>query len=212
MVSDLTECHPFPTGRRFSRGPFRADQLQSGDPYELSHGHPILCLPKGGRSSKARSVGALVLFSDPTILDVGMDAGFSPTPDTLWAPDLAVAELPDHSGWVQGAPPLAVEYVDTGHDEENLTAKIQDLLAAGTCFYWVVRLTHPRRVEVHQPGKTVSIFNPGEELQAPGILANPVPVEALYDREMGLEVAFRNLLQRRGYDSLAAVQSARPPR
>ncbi|MEA2603082.1 MAG: hypothetical protein QOF89_4074 [Acidobacteriota bacterium] len=44
----------------------------------------------------------------------------------------------------------------------------------------------------------MTIANPGEELRAPGILANPVPVEALYDREVALEVAFRNLLQRQG--------------
>lgn len=97
-------------------------------------------------------------------------------PDTLWAPDLAVAEMPDHPGWVQGAPPLAVEYADIGQDEETLAAKIQDLLAAGTLFFWVVRLTDLRRVEVHQPEKAMTIANPGEELRAPGVLANPMPV------------------------------------
>jgi len=189
------------------QGPFRADQLQSGDSYELSHGHPVRCLPTGGRGSKATSVGDGVLASDPAVRDVGVDTGFSPAPDILRAPDLSVGEIPDQPGWVRGVPPLAVEYADTGQDEDELAAKIEDLLAAGTRFIWVVRLTGPRRVEIHQPGNNVTIAHPGDELRAPGILANPVPVEALYDREVGWEVVFRNLLQRQGYTSLEDVQA-----
>jgi len=102
---------------------------------------------------------------------------------------------------------LAVEYADTGQDEGELAVKIQDLLAAGTRFIWVVRLTGPRRVEIHEPGKNVRVAHPGEELQAPGILANPIQVEALYDGDLSWEVVFRNLLQRKGYDSLEAVQA-----
>jgi hypothetical protein len=71
----------------------------------------------------------------------------------------------------------------------------------------VVRLAGPRRVEVHQPGQKPRIANAGEQLEAPGILANPVPVEALWDREAGLRVTFRNLLQRQGYASLDEVRA-----
>jgi len=188
-------------------GPFRADQLRSGDPYELSNGHPILCLPKGGRAGRARSVGASVLASDPAVQDVGVDIGFSPSPEILRAPDLAVGEMPDQPGWVQGAPPLAVEYADTGQDENELQVKMQELFAAGTRYIWVVRLNGPRRVEVHQPGLKVRIANAGEQLEAPGILANPVPVEALWDREAARQVIFRNLLQRQGYSSLDEVRA-----
>lgn len=195
------------TGLPASSGPFRADQIRPGDPYELSNGHPILCLPTGGRGAKATGVGADVLASDPAVQDVGVDTGFSPSPDVLRAPDLAVGDIPDQPGWVQGAPLLAVEYADTGQDEAELAAKIQDLLAAGTHYVWVVRLTGPRRVEVHQAGRGLTVAHPGDELQAPGILANPVPVEALYDREVGREVVFRNLLQREGYGSLDAVRA-----
>ena len=52
------------------------------------------------------------------------------------------------------------------------------------------------------------IFTAGEDLEAPGILRNPVPVRALFDRETAHEVVLRNLLQRRGYDSLSAVREA----
>lgn len=190
-----------------TRGPFSADQLRPGDPYELSNGHPIRCLPTGSRGGRATSVGDGVLASDPAVKDVGVDIGFSPSPNVLRAPDLSVGELPDQPGWVQGAPPLAVEYADTGQDEAELQAKIQELFAAGTRFVWVVRMLGPRRVEVHQPSERMRIANPGEQLVAPGILANPVPVEALYDREAARRVIFRNLLERQGYASLDDVRA-----
>jgi hypothetical protein len=104
-------------------------------------------------------------------------------------------------------PPLAVEYADTGQDEPQLVAKIQDLLGAGTRFVWVVRLTGPRRVEVYQVGQPMQLVQPGGMLEAPGILANPVPVEALYGPQVSAEVSFRNLLQRHGYPSLEAVKA-----
>jgi hypothetical protein len=148
-----------------------------------------------------------VLASDPAVQDVGFDTGFSPSPDTLRAPDLSVGSIPDEPGWVQGAPPLAVEYADTGQDEADLKIKIRELLAAGTRHVWVVRLTGPRRVEVHEPGQGVRIARPGEMLEAPGILANPVPVEALYDGGAARGVILRNLLQRQGYASLEDVQA-----
>jgi hypothetical protein len=95
-----------------SQGPFRADQIRPGDSYEISHGHAILYLPTGGRGAKAISAGAQALGTDPAAQDVGFDAGFSPAPDTLRAPDLSVGSIPDAPGWVSGAPPLAVEYAD----------------------------------------------------------------------------------------------------
>ncbi|MDI1482503.1 Uma2 family endonuclease [Polyangium sp. y55x31] len=190
----------------FAPGPFQAQQLRSGDPYELSNGHPILCLPTGGRGARANLLGGTVLETDPAVEQAGVDAGFSPEPGTMRAPDVAVGNVPDVPGWVQGAPPLAVEYADRGQDEEELQSKIAELLAAGTQHVWVVWLTGPRRVEVYTPGQKVRTVRPGESLEAPGILKNPVPVEALYDREAAHEVTLRNLLQRRGYESLEAVR------
>jgi Uma2 family endonuclease len=188
-----------------SRGPFRSEQLRSGDPYELSNGHAVYCSPTGGRGSKAKGAGYKVLATDPACEDVGIDTGFSPEPGTLRAPDLSVGRIPDEPGWVKGVPRLAVEYADTGQDEDDLATKIGELLAAGTELFWVVRLHGPRRVEVYRPGERMRIVNPGETLEAPGILENPVPVEALYDADAANDVALRNLLQRQGYASLEAV-------
>ena len=57
-------------------------------------------------------------------------------------------------------------------------------------------MTGPRRVEVHDKGRPMRLAKPGEDLLAPGILQNPVPVVALYDREAAYQAMLRNLLQR----------------
>ncbi|MFL6236660.1 MAG: Uma2 family endonuclease [Thermoanaerobaculia bacterium] len=189
-----------------SKGPFRADQIRSGDPYELSNGHAILCMSPSGRRSRAKRLGGLVLGSDPAVEEAGIDTGYSPSSDTLRAPDVAVGNVPNTPGWVQGAPPLAVDYADTGQDENELAIKISELLAAGTRMVWVVHLSGPRRVEIHENGKEPRLVRPGEELTAPGILQNPVPVDALYDRQAAHAVTFRNLLQRQGYRDLDEVR------
>ncbi len=190
-----------------SGGRFKADEIRDGDPYELSDGHLIRCMPTGGRGSDAAATGAAVLKSDPQVDAAGVDTGYSPAPDTLRAPDVAVGNVPREPGWVKGVPPLAVEYADSGQDEADLATKIGELLDAGTRLVWVVRLVGPKRVEVHEAGREMRLVRPGEELQAPGILRNPVPVEALYDWEVGREVTLRNLLQRHGFESLEAVQA-----
>ncbi|MEE8525597.1 MAG: Uma2 family endonuclease [Thermoanaerobaculia bacterium] len=198
-----------------SRGPFRADQIRPGDPYELSNGHAVHCMGTGGRGSRANLLGGSVLDSDPGVEEAGVDTGYSPSPDTLRAPDVAVGNVPDAPGWVEGAPLLAVEYADTGswaplrgdgQDEKELETKISELFAAGTKLVWVVRLVGPRRVEVYESGKEKRLVHPGEDLVAPGTLRNPVPVEALYDRRAAHEVTLRNLLQRQGYRDLEQVR------
>jgi hypothetical protein len=138
--------------------------------------------------------------------EAGIDTGYSPTSDTLRAPDVAVGNVPNTPGWVQGAPPLAVEYCDTGQDGKELAVKISELLAAGTRIVWVVHLSGPRRVEVHESGQEPRLVRPGEDLTAPGILQNPIPVEALYDRQAAHAVTFLNLLQRQGYRDLDEVR------
>ncbi len=189
-------------------GPFRADQLKSGDPYELSNGHPIECLPTGERGSKANLLGGAVLDSDPDVESAGIDTGFAPTPETLRAPDIAVGNVGDAPGWGTGkVPPLAVEYADTGHDEQALQAKIADLLQGGTRIIWVARLVGPRRVEVYRPGAQPMVVYPYQDLTAPGILRNPVPVAALFDREAAHRATFANLLQRQGYNDLDEVRN-----
>lgn len=63
-------------------------------------------------------------------------------------------------------------------------------------------------MEIYEPGKEMRLAHPGDELVAPGILKNPVRVEALFDRDAAHEATLRNLLQRRGYESLDDVRQA----
>jgi hypothetical protein len=191
--------------RQVEGGPFLAHQIRSGDPYELSQGEPIHCLPAGGSGSGPNGLGVSVVGWDPSVTEAGVDTGYSPAPNMLRAPDVAVGNVPNKPGWVQGAPSLAIEYADVGQDEEALQRKIEDLLDAGTQFLWVVRLAGPRRVEVHRPGEAMKLVRPGEYLSAPGVLKNPVLVEALYDRDAAERATLINLLQRQGFEDLDAV-------
>ena len=192
---------------RQTSGPFYAEQLKTGDSYELANGHPIECLPAGSRHAKSNLVGGLALETDPEVESAGVDAGYAFTAQDLRAPDIAVGNVPDEPGWINGVPPLAVEYADTGQNEKDLQDKIADLLHAGTRYIWVVRLRGPRRVEVYESGKKPRTVTQGQHLSAPGVLKNPLPVEALYDPQAAHEVALRNLLQRRGYADLDAVRN-----
>lgn len=191
---------------RAGRGILTADQLRSGDHYELHEGHPIYCAPTGSDGAQRQGLGFSVLDTDPAVKEAGIDAGYSPEPGLLRAPDIAIGNVPDQPGWIKGVPPLAVEYAGAGQDEPKLLEKIDDLLDRGTQLIWVVRLMHPVHVEVHRLGRPVEHISVDGMLTAPGILQNPVPVRALIDREAAHEVTLRNLLQRHGYDSLEAVR------
>ncbi|MBI4818375.1 MAG: Uma2 family endonuclease [Deltaproteobacteria bacterium] len=191
---------------RMGRGPFTVNQVEPGDRYELSEGHAIYCAPAGGDHAKASSIGALVIDSDPAVESTGIDAGYAFATDTMRAPDISVG-VPDKPGWVEGVPPLAIEYAAKGQDDDQLKAKIREFLAAGTKWIWIVRLTVPRHVEVHEKGRRMKRKHPGDYLEAPGVLKNSVPVEALFDRRVAQEVTLDNLLERKGYSSLEEVIS-----
>jgi len=191
--------------RKYQRGPFRPGQLRSGDPYELSQGHPIFCAPTGRDGSGPNGLGFAVLDSDPAVRNAGVDTGLALGPDTLRAPDVAVNFEGGDGAWATSTP-LAVEYAGRGQDEAELKKKISELLAAGTRWVWVVRLVGPRRVEIHEAGAVTRTVGDDGTLSAPGILQLPVPVRALYDRDAAHEVTLRNLLASKGYGSLDAVR------
>lgn len=188
-------------------GPFRAEQLRPGDPYELSNGHPIQCAPAGERHGSANLDGGRVLATDPAAQDAGIDVGITWNDGkNLRAPDIAVGPFQRKPGWSDVVPPLIVEYADTSQDEGELQQKITELLGRGVRFIWVVRLVGPLRVEVYEPGKPLQRVDGDGELLAPGVLQNPVPVRALVDPQAANEATLRNLLNRKGYSSLEAVR------
>lgn len=196
-----------PYGPYEGSGPFVASQIPPGSRYELRDGHALYCAPTGGDGARRTVVGAQVLATDPAVEEAGIDAGYTFGPGDLRAPDVAVGNVPDKPGWIPGVPPLAVEYAGRGQDEAALQQKIADFLEAGTRWVWVVRLLGPRRVEVHTR-EGVRTYGPGEALHAPDVLKNAVPVEAMYDQDAAHEATLRNLLQRRGYESLEEVREA----
>lgn len=190
-------------------GPFRAPQIRDGDPYELRNGHPVQCMTAGGRHGVSHMVGGVVLALDPSAIgQVGVDIGIAFNDDkNLRAPDIVVGAqaVP---GWQRTFPPLAVEYADTGQDEAELAAKIDELLTGGTQLVWVVRLVGPLRVEVHKRGAPPRLVGADEELVAPGILTNPVPVRALVDPRAAATAAIHNLLQPHGFRSIEGLRAA----
>ncbi len=152
-------------------GPFRASQIGDGDPYELSDGHAIQCMPARADHAESNLTGGTALETDPDVEWAGVDVGYSPDEGNLRAADLGLGERPkERRGWAKKAPRLVVEVAGVGQDEEALQEKIEEFFAAGTEVVWVVRLLGPHRVEVYEPDKPVAIRNADEELTAPGIL------------------------------------------
>lgn len=193
--------------RPAGRGPFRADQIRPGDPYELSDGHAIVSEPSGRRHGRKHLVGGAALATDPAVEDVGVEVGHVLDTGTLRAPDVSVGGFADEPGFARTAPALAVEYVEADADEADLARKIAELLGAGAELVWVVRLADERRVEVHRRSAPPIVKHAGDTLEAPGILRNLVPVDSLYDRAAAHQLMLRNLLQRAGYADLDAVRA-----
>jgi len=193
---------------REAPGPFRAHQIRDGDHYELRDGHAIHCMTAGEQHAKANLAGGRVLATDPEVAGAaGVDAGFSFNGESnLRAPDISTG-VGDGPGWMRSAPPLAVEYAGKGQDEAELQAKIKELLAAGTLYMWVVRLTGRLRVEVYTAGQPMQVVEAEGVLTAPGILRNPVPVRALVDGKAANAATLRNLLNAEGYESLDEVRA-----
>lgn len=193
------------TRRMEAPGPFRAAGLAPRSDYELKNGHSIRCLPTGGRGAASILDGGSVIRSDPKVRRAGVDAGFSPSEGDLRAPDISLVPEDAGPGWIAGVPPLAIEYADRGQDEASLREKIEDFLARGTKHVWVVRLVGVRHVEVYEPDQAPRVVGAGSYLEAPGLLANPVLVEALWDPEEADRATYLNLRERLGLPSDAEV-------
>jgi hypothetical protein len=181
-----------------SEGPFRPDQVRSGDPYELSNGHPIYCAPTGQDGAGPNGLGFAVLDSDPAVQSAGVDAGLALSGNTLRAPDVAVGLERGDGTWAKRAA-LAVEYAGRGQDESALRVKIRELLDAGTRWVWVVRLVGPARVEVHERDKAMRVVNHDEELSAAGVLQHPVTERAFSIASPSQRSRVRFVRARRGY-------------
>lgn len=112
-------------------GPWTAADIRPGEPWEISNGHRIEAMGRRKRGGAAQAAGALVIVTDPGVEFAAVEVGFSPHPQMLRVLGVAVLAEPADSEWAAIAPPLAIEYADTGQDEPELRKKIDELLAAG---------------------------------------------------------------------------------
>ena len=205
MISGYT-VSPMSNYARQSRGPFEVASLRENDRYELVDGHAMYCSPAGTRHASANLLGAAVIETDPKVANAGVDAGVRLDKQTLLAPDVSVGNInASQSGFTTQIPSLAVEYADSGQDENALDEKIKRLLEAGTKLIWVVRLAK-REVEVHRKNKAMERYYEYEALPDDGLLQNMVDVRMLLDRDEAHEGMLRNLLSRYGYKSLDEVK------
>ncbi len=122
-------------------------------------------------------------------LTFGAETGFilSRNPDTVRAPDLAFvshAKVPatgiPSSGYWPGAPDLAVEVVSPGEALDEVEAKVEDWINAGTRLVWVV---NPRRrtVTVYRTTKSSTILTEQDELDGQDVIPGfRCPVRQLF--------------------------------
>jgi Uma2 family endonuclease len=122
-------------------------------------------------------VNHLLNFISPRKLGwlFGPDCGFVIGPRTVRKPDISVVRaerLPAGqigAGWVTMAPDLAVEVISPNDSAQELDAKVEQLLEAGTRLLWVVNPTL-RTVRVYRADRSVALLRSGEVLDGEDVL------------------------------------------
>ena len=108
---------------------------------------------------------------------VGLEIGYvlSRSPDTVRAPDVSINMAPRTegearlSGFVPGAPDIAIEIVLPSATTAELEQKVGEYLAAGSQRVWVV-YTSGRRVTVHHPNVGVETYSGDAAIEDPELL------------------------------------------
>lgn len=152
-----------------------------GAPHELIRGELRTMTPAGGRHGAINGVITGLLFEHVRAHDLGKvlteATGFrlSENPETVRCPDvsfLSRARIPTEgipSGFIDGAPDLAVEVLSPGDTVFELEEKVEDYLAAGCLLVWVVN-PQLRRVTVHEAGGASRVLGEGEVLEGGEVL------------------------------------------
>ena len=98
----------------------------------------------------------------------GAKRGTVRSPDAAYVRAERVPSLPE-SGWIPGAPDLAVEVLSPSDTASELQEKLDEYFAAGCAVVWVV---DPRRrtVEVHAPDAPVRRLREGDALDGAPVL------------------------------------------
>jgi Uma2 family endonuclease len=149
--------------------------------YELDEGELIRMAPAGADHGWIEDILHVILSNHVTKHRLGKiysgDTGFllQSDPDVVRAPDIAFVRqerMPvktHRSGYIVGAPDLAVEIQSPSQSPADLNRKVQQYLAAGTQVVWVL---HPRRRQAKAYGRdgSVQIFSAVQYLQSAGLL------------------------------------------
>jgi len=163
----------------------------TGERYELVKGVLVTMSPPGvvHGSFASRLASRLRPFADSHALgEVLVETGFrlERDPDTVLAPDVSFvfadripsAGLPE--GYFPGAPDLAVEIVSPGDLDEEVQAKVDAYLQAGSKLVWVLR---PKR-------RTVTVHHPDGTARSLGVTAALSGEEVLPDFALPLRELF----------------------
>ena len=116
------------------------------------------------------------LLAHPIGVALAAETGFRlrRDPDRVRAPDVAVvlyASRPREtigSGYLEGAPDLAVEVVSPGDAANDLAERVADWLAGGASAVWVVR-SGPR-IEVHRADGRIERLGPDDQIDGGELL------------------------------------------
>ena len=76
---------------------------------------------------------------------------------------------PDHPGFVEGAPDLAIEIASPSNSAAEIDAKVRDYLRSGSRLVWVV-YPETRIVAVHEPAAPVRSLGADQELNGADVV------------------------------------------
>ena len=162
--------------------------------YELDEGELIQMPPPGEEHGWVQDEVYGPMFGHVRARRLGktyVETGFllKTDPDVVRAPDLAFIRkerLPvacHRSGYILGAPDLAVEVQSPSQSPADMRKKVRQYLAAGALIVWVV---YPRRrqVVVHYASGKTETLSAGQHLEAPDLLPGlRIPLAEIFKPE-----------------------------
>lgn len=156
--------------------------------YELDGGDLILMAPAGEEHGRVEGDLYGLLYTQIKKLKLGRlypsDTGFllSEDPDTVRSPDIAFVRqerLPlrtrRNSGYILGAPDLAIEIRSPSQSPADLQRKVEQYLAAGASAVWVLRPGR-KQAAIHEAGKPVRTVGKDGFLEAAALPGVRIPL------------------------------------
>ncbi len=168
------------------------EKLPDGDGYhrELIEGELQILPPvKLGHSKLAKRIFKALLTAEEgakgqAYFEAGFKLGQSPAswvqPDVSFVRGKRVEDTED-SGYLLGAPELAVKVLSPSESTSDLNRKVELMLQTGALAVWVV-YPYQRTVHVHLPGATTSRLGVGDVLSLTELLPGwEMPVAKIFE-------------------------------